>query len=97
MRSAGKYTLKWQATRREWIRLNPPNHEGYYVCWMCGTWVLPSEMELDHIKSRTRYPELRFVLSNLAPSCHPCNEKKGSREFKPSTSQREFDIVDELW
>lgn len=51
------------------------------MCWMCHKWVHIDDMELDHIISRSRRPDLRYVHSNLAPSCHDCNTKKGSKEF----------------
>lgn len=81
MKTRGKHANLWQKTRKEWIRLNPPNHQGYYVCWMCGRWVPASEMELDHVQARSRHPERRYDLTNLRPSCHKCNSQKGSTEF----------------
>lgn len=102
MRQEGKIGKQWKKTRREWIKLNPPNHEGYYVCWICSVWVPAEEMELDHIKSRTRFPKLRFVLTNLAPSCHTCNQDKGSGDaVNPNISPPEFyteiEDLEELW
>lgn len=82
MRSVGKKGREWLAFRRRWIKNHPPNHQGFYVCYMCGKWVIPSEMELDHMKSRSRYPELAFDEHNIRPSCHKCNQKKGSRDLE---------------
>lgn len=78
MRQIGKVGKEWLRTRREWVKLNRPNHQGYYVCCICGKWVPEKAMQLDHILSRSRHPELRFDLTNLQPSCGPCNQKKGS-------------------
>lgn len=75
----GKKKRDWIAFRKKWIKNNPPNHEGYYICYMCGIWVIPQDMELDHVLSRSRHPELVFDESNIRPSCHICNHKKGSR------------------
>lgn len=38
-----------------------------------------TQLTLDHKLSRSRHPELRFVLSNLVPCCMSCNTDKGSR------------------
>ena len=35
--------------------------------------------ESDHIISVKARPDLAYVISNLAPSCHACNRAKGSR------------------
>lgn len=100
MKSKGKYGLLWEKARNEWIRQNPPNHEGYYTCWLCGSWVKAEEMELDHIKSRTRASHLRFVQSNLAPSHHICNQEKGSTEIvNPPEAEKDVhsSLDDTFW
>lgn len=76
----GKYGKQWLATRKTWFRKNPPNHEGWYECYICGKWIKPYETTLDHVKSRSRHPELRFVQSNLKPCCYDCNREKGSKD-----------------
>jgi len=75
----GKYARKWLRTRKKWINTNPPNHEGYYECYLCHKFITLDEMTLDHIIPRSHAPELRFEFSNLAPCCGPCNTKKGSQ------------------
>jgi 5-methylcytosine-specific restriction endonuclease McrA len=40
-----------------------------------------AETTLDHVKSRSRHPELRYALTNLRPSCGPCNVMKGSLDL----------------
>ena len=70
----------WNKTRRKWRELNPPNHQGYWICGICGQWVNESEMEVDHIKPRggtTRH--LRSDHSNLQPAHRRCNQLKGSK------------------
>lgn len=81
LRVAGKFGRKWNRKRASWKRQNPPNHQGYYTCYLCGKYVEGSEMQLDHIIPRSRAPELRFEMSNLAPSCPKCNRKKGSKVY----------------
>jgi len=77
MRKIGKYGRKWLNTRRLWFKENPAN---FYVCYYCGKVMPQNETTLDHKKSRSRHPELRFELSNLVPSCYWCNYKKGSND-----------------
>lgn len=72
----------WLAFRRRYLKNHPSNHEGYYTCYLCGKWVKSNEVELDHVKSRSRHPELVFDESNIRFSCHECNFKKGSRDPK---------------
>lgn len=71
---------RWLNTRKRWIKLNPPDHSGYYYCVYCGKGVKVNEMTLDHIEPRSKRPDLRFELSNLAPSCYSCNFEKGSKK-----------------
>lgn len=99
MRRVGKVTKKWLKTRREWIRLNPPNHQNFYECYICRRWVHKDEMELDHIISRTRAPHLRYELSNLTPSHSACNSEKGSKELVKPTNDEPVDnqILEDIW
>lgn len=75
MKPLGKQGLKWIETRNLWFSLHPAER---YDCYICSVSMAKSETTLDHIQSRGRHPELRYVLSNLAPCCGPCNEAKGS-------------------
>ena len=87
------YEKRWLATRREWVKLNPPNHQGYYICWIGRDLVHSTVFELDHIISRSRQPDLVFTLSNLAPSCHLHNAEKGSLEHRIDNIAVEIDNV----
>jgi len=98
MKRLGKNGKKWLATRRDFLSHNPPNHQGYYVCYLCGIWVPQNEITIDHIVSRSRAPELRFVFSNLAVCCSSCNEAKGSRSVKILKQELyEDDELEGLW
>jgi 5-methylcytosine-specific restriction endonuclease McrA len=55
-----------------------------YTCYLqispdCPGTMRPEHTTLDHIQSRSRHPELRYVQDNLAPCCWACNELKGSK------------------
>lgn len=75
----GKVTKRWIEVRKEWFKENPPDENGYYFCYLCNKRMTRAETTLDHKKSRSRHPELRFVKSNLAPCCWDCNSEKGSK------------------
>ncbi len=78
LKKIGPITRKWIETRKDWIVKNP----GPWNCYICNKNLGINSMELDHIKSRSRYPELRYDLENLAPCCHTCNQEKGSLDLE---------------
>lgn len=43
----------------------------------------PMSFELDHLKSKFRFPELAFDPSNMASSHRKCNRAKSDREYAP--------------
>lgn len=74
----GKYGKQWLITRETWFTRNAAD---WYFCYLCGKRMTYKETTLDHIKSRSRYPQLRYDLNNLAPCCWGCNALKGSRDL----------------
>lgn len=77
-----KYYRKWARTRKSWKKHNPPNHQGYYICYICGKWVNEEEVTLDHIIPRSRDPKLRYRFDNIQPCCLKCNTQKGSQVYE---------------
>lgn len=97
MKSRGKISDKWLEIRRNFLLSHPPNHEGYYECSLCPRWIHQDEITVDHIISRSRAPELRFVFSNLAFAHSECNAAKGSTAIvKNSVKQQNENQQDEL-
>jgi 5-methylcytosine-specific restriction endonuclease McrA len=78
MKQRGKRAIAWEKTRREWLRDNPPNFEGYYVCYICSKWILAADVTLDHVIARSKRPDLLTDMTNLRPCCGLCNSMKGS-------------------
>lgn len=73
----------WEATKKLWFELNPPDHSGYYYCklkpcFFPGVPMTKAETRLDHIKPKGSFPKLKYVLSNLRPAHDYCNGIKGS-------------------
>lgn len=88
LKAEGKHAVLWRQTRKEWILQNPPDADDNYFCYLCGVAISKGKpdtpfmrMTLDHVKSRSRHPELRYELSNLKPCCWFCNRRKGSRDL----------------
>lgn len=81
MNRVGKVQAKWMEVRGQWIQQNPPDELGYWQCYICTKWMKIDQLTLDHRKSRSRHPELRYELSNLSPCCASCNVRKGSRDL----------------
>ncbi len=75
------------AVSREWFKLNPPSPKGTWECYLqispeCPRVLTRSTITLEHVKSRARHPELKYDITNLKPSCAPCNFLKGSLDVE---------------
>lgn len=89
----GPKARAWEKIRKAWIKANPPDHQGYYVCGICGTPVHIDDMELDHIIPRSGSPESFADFSNLQPAHgFPCNQQKASKRLKPVVSADEYEL-----
>lgn len=62
-------TIPWLALKDEALRKYKRK------CAACGS---KKNLQVDHIKPRSRYPELEFCLDNLQILCQPCNKEKGN-------------------
>lgn len=83
----GKVGAQWIEDRHEWIKNNPPDHAGYWYCYLqispnCQRRMTIETLTLDHVKGRGRHPHLRRDQKNFKPACAPCNELKGSKELE---------------
>lgn len=78
MKRNGKHHRLWQETKARWYKANPFPH---YTCYICGAVMSKEYTTLDHKIPRSRAPELRYDLNNLAPCCFACNGEKGSRVY----------------
>jgi len=80
------------------LAANPPNHQGYNVCYLCGKWIQENEITVDHIVPRSRAPDLRYTFSNLALACGSCNNAKGSKLVNtPKIDLPEDNELQGLW
>ena len=98
MKNNGKVGTEWLRVRTEFLKENPPNHQGYYKCTYCPRWITADEITVDHVVSRTRAPHRRFDKSNIVFACGNCNEAKGSGDVKiQQNSPYVPDEIDDLW
>lgn len=71
-------------TANDWFRLNPPDENGEWECWLqistlCPKQVIRETITLEHVYPKVRYPELKFAVENIKPSCSFCNKMKSSK------------------
>jgi 5-methylcytosine-specific restriction endonuclease McrA len=56
-------------------------------CMLCGTgWTPENPIQVDHIKPRSKYPDLALDFDNLQVLCRECNMGKGNvdeTDFRP--------------
>ena len=65
------WSPEWRVMRQE-VFLNLGKK-----CLRCGS---TENLHIDHIKPRSKYPELELVLENLQVLCMMCNLKKSNRD-----------------
>lgn len=87
LKESGKSREKRLNTRKEWFKLNPPSEKGEWICYLnfspeCPLWLTRSTIQLEHVKSKARHPELRYDVANIRPACAACNKLKGSLDVE---------------
>lgn len=84
----GNRSKSYLKARREWIKENQPDHQGYYVCALCGIAVHYSDMEVDHELGRRG--ELLVDKAHFQPTHVICNRDKGSKKQESKVSSTEY-------
>ena len=74
----GEKNPKWKGGRMNWISEFIKNRDDY-KCKICGLRD-PEIMEVDHIKSKADFPELKYSLDNLITICPNCHRRKTNKE-----------------
>ena len=63
---------------RDWLFLRKKILLKYgYICMKCGS---TQRIAVDHIKPRSKFPELELCEENLQVLCLSCNSKKGNKK-----------------
>lgn len=82
------HTKKWSKLRKKVLAFYGKR------CMKCGYTGPKSKIHIDHIKPKSKYPELEFDFNNLQVLCEPCNMGKSNlheidyRGNKTSESQK---------
>lgn len=86
---SNKSGVKLAQMRREWFLRpeNKPDQQGEWLCYLgispeCTFTVNRLTLNLEHVRSKVRHPELKFDPDNLKTSCQPCNKLKGSLDLE---------------
>lgn len=67
---------EWKKIRKQIIKSSDS------ICSNCGKNITKSsDITIDHIKPRSKYPHLSYDLNNLTILCRECNSRKGNREY----------------
>jgi 5-methylcytosine-specific restriction endonuclease McrA len=86
---AGRVSKERRRRREIWIQDHPANHQGAWVCYLCGQWVYKEDMELDHVEPKSSTPKkIADSDDNLRPSHYLCNRNKGSSRVPEPRSIR---------
>lgn len=78
---------KWAVVRYKALKLNNGK------CQCCGRSGHETILHVDHIKPKSRYPELMYTLSNLQVLCAACNYGKNWRDetdWRPEEMKERF-------
>lgn len=62
----------------DWLQLRYWALATYKKCGACGVGPKEAQLHVDHIKPRSKYPELSLSMENVQVLCARCNEGKGS-------------------
>lgn len=84
---APKTRQKRVQTAKAWHEANPPDEYGYWDCYLkispgCYVRVNLQTLNREHVKPKTRHPELKYEVTNIKPACPPCNALKESRDLE---------------
>lgn len=75
---------RWSKEYRRWRNavLRRDNH----ICIWCGATRETAVIQVDHIKSWSKYPELRFEISNGRTLCWDCHKTTDTYGYRKKTS-----------
>lgn len=77
---SGNKNGAWKGTDDKYYRYKALERDNY-TCRSCGHHE-PEIMEVDHIKPKGKFPELRYTLSNLQTLCPNCHKRKTIKQLK---------------
>lgn len=63
-----------------------------YTCQSCGH-NEPEIMEVDHIKPKSKFPELKLDINNLITLCPNCHRRKTNRDMRESGQNPKLQLL----
>lgn len=69
-------TNQMKTLKIKWRKVNLPDANDNYECWICHQPIEADKMTLDHVATVEQYPEYAFELSNLRPAHEWCNQER---------------------
>ena len=70
---------EWRILRQNFLRRRT-RIEGRYICDFCKNPIgHDGDITVDHIKPRSKFPDLAMNIDNLLLACRRCNSSKGSK------------------
>lgn len=78
--TSGENNPAWTGTDDKFWRYQCKIRDDH-TCQSCGLRE-PEIMEVDHIKLKSKFPELRYKLENLQTLCPNCHKRKTIKEMK---------------
>lgn len=93
-RKGSKHKGKLPRKVKKWFRLRARVLATYGAkCMKCGS---VENIEVDHIKPKSKFPELQWVFENLQVLCRECNVAKWnyhSTDYRDDAAARELDLM----
>lgn len=83
--TSGPNNPAWKGTDSKFYRKLVLNRDDY-TCRVCG-FREPEIMQVDHIKSKALFPEVKFDPNNMETLCPNCHARKTVRQLKDGISQ----------
>ena len=66
---------EWREVRKQILRSQS------HICYICNELIFDSfDLTVDHVKPKSKYPDLSLELSNLKIACRSCNSAKGNKD-----------------
>lgn len=91
---------KRRRTRRAWFSSNKHGPDGFWDCYLqidpkCVRRVNAQTIDLEHVRSKTRHPKLKYEIKNIKAACQPCNKLKRSWSLEDlaATYPHIFDMI----
>lgn len=86
-----KESIKAKTERQKFqdilFKTYPPDENGNWQCYLnispyCFKVLNKDNLIWEHVKPRATHPHLKYVVSNIKPSCEPCNVLKSGKSLE---------------